>query len=839
MLRDIESAGEGTPLLPSKKERPWLEEFEAQPVGGYPGNSAFRGQVFLALRCSLFACFLASLMWVPSAQPYLDQGEILTTGFAKYFPLFVLVIFFTMSPIFGTILCNATAAILGTSFAVVNIYVLRGFFPQGVRPGEGHLALASLFGWFNIAIFNLIFLALDVRAGVKMFAMAFNTGFMLSFLNPEDNTPFSMNFHVDRNCTAVNCLKFTCLACLLTLLANLLPVPFRFAITDMQANAKRVSAYVAKDFIATVQHCQGGRGTALIDRQLACTELTESQVQAMWPSITSAWYEGVDIGVLGSLRHLHKKHGTLAAELVEISKAMKIAIKTNDFSDQHLFVMKHIGCICGRLAESAGELLMCATRVVTDGGVGSAGKSAERELEDRETLVKEDVKSVAKVFDTTRRSWTPIYKDLLGESFFVFALSAYARKVVEFSETVRGQPSSGQGVLQTLTDGFRSTFTLERVGENHSATAARYWLVLMIGFTYCVFLDSYRWVCACTIVIIYNAYNSRVAPEVTSFLNGVTGVAIASIMSAIIFNTSCHSGLGEWILPSLSFFYWWLMLYIHFSGCASALIGFLGAALASFVLVARCPGAEVGLTWSAEAMRLGINFRRFMVAFLIVSIAEYFLRKNTLTKNACEALNKALLDLDEALKQVFDSRNPTEALSSVSALLAEARAFGKAAVQEPRAWRCKWKHDLLMEVARWADMLHLDITMMHLAMSGANGKSSAVVEVLNRVSAIASIKHDLEKSLDAARLATYQLMKHEWGEFTSSEEMKTIERNPELDGLEDAIMDTNQVDIVEFSSRPIVTLENDILCRTSVMFLMLDHATKRTACILEACVRQS
>jgi hypothetical protein len=288
----------------------------------------------------------------------------------------------------------------------------------------------------------------------------------------------------------------------------------------------------------------------------------------------------------------------------------------------------------------------------------------------------------------------------------------------------------------------------------------------------------------------------------------------------------------------MSFFYWWFMLYIHFSGCSSAIIGILGAGLASFILVESCPGPEL-VTWSTEAARLGICFRRFMIAFLIVSFVEYFLRMNCFTENACEALNKAMLDLDEALKLVLENRNPTDALTSVAQLLREARAFGKAAILEPRGWRCKWKHDLLLEVAQWADLMHLDITMMRHAMCSSGKKSCGVAEVLNRVSAFAAIKHDLQKTFDEARTVTYQLMSHEWGEFAGMEELKAIERSAEIDGLDDAIADTNQVDIIEFSSRPIVSLENDLLCRMSVMFLMLEHATQRNASILEACVRQS
>merc|ERR1719333_2088575 len=112
-------------------------------------------------------------------------------------------------------------------------------------------------------------------------------------------------------------------------------------------------------------------------------------------------------------------------------------------------------------------------------------------------------------------------------------------------------------------------------------------------------------------------------------------------------------------------------------------------------------------------------------------------------------------------------------------------------------------------------------------MVGATGQSSGVVEVLSRVSAFAAIKHDLHKVTIGARDVTYKLMVHDWGEFTGMDDAKAASpRTIWLEGVDDAIMDTNQLDIVDFSSRPIVTLENDLLCRMSVMFVMLGHAMK-------------
>jgi hypothetical protein len=272
MSKDDVDVDEETSLL---KSRVWLKEFEKQPVGGLPGNPNFRDQVSLAFRVSFFACILASAIWIPELKPYVPEG------FAPYIPLSVLMIFFTMNPVFGGIVGNATAAIEGTFFAVLNIFILRGFFPDGVTPEDGFLSAASIVGWIDLMIYNFVFVSMDLRPGVKFFAMGHSTGYMLAFLNPADQSVFSKNFRINPHGTAVTCLKVTVIACFLTMCANLLPVPFRFATADMKVNARRVSAYVAKNFISSVEYYCSAEASVIIERQMQST--------ITWRARSTAW----------------------------------------------------------------------------------------------------------------------------------------------------------------------------------------------------------------------------------------------------------------------------------------------------------------------------------------------------------------------------------------------------------------------------------------------------------------------------------------------------------------------------------------------------------------------
>jgi len=177
---------------------------------------------------------------------------------------------------------------------------------------------------------------------------------LLAFLNPADQTVFSKNFRINPNGTAVSCLKVTVIACALTICANLLPTPFRFAFDDMKDNAKRMSAYVAKNFISSVDYYKGAKASVLIEKQMESTVKVEEEIGKSGASISGAFFECFDIGTRGTVRHLHEAHKSLMGELLDITKALEIAIKTEDFAESHLNCMSHIGDATRKLAHSAG-----------------------------------------------------------------------------------------------------------------------------------------------------------------------------------------------------------------------------------------------------------------------------------------------------------------------------------------------------------------------------------------------------------------------------------------------------------------------------------------------------
>jgi hypothetical protein len=829
--KDEESGKSGPPAWLRSYGYPYDEE----PVGGWPGNPKFKRDVLLALRTAFFACCLSAMIWVPETKPYAPQE------FLPYIPLSVLMIFFTMNEVFGGIIANATAAIIGTFWAVFNVFMLRGFFPDGVQPGMGYFSSASVVGWSDIAIFNLVFLVADVRMGTRMFAMGSNTGFMLAFLNPNDKSIYSKNFVINPNGIAVTVLKVTTIACFLTMLANLLPVPFKFATADMKENAKRVSTYVTKNIIACVDYYRGDKASLVIEQQMAKTEVLENEINSLPGSIDCAWYEGMDLGIAGIVRKCHERHAGMMTDLLVLTKAMEIAIAQEDFGDSHKQVMEKIGPACDSLADATGELLMFTTACAADGDIS---REERRDMINLEDKVKQEVMNLATDFNEARqmdKSWKKIEPLLLQESFFVFALSAYSRKVLDYADDVRTNPPEGKMLVELAWQGIKATFTLQGIPESHWKIAARSWIALMIGFSYAVLLDNYSGACAITLVFLMS---TKVAPDVNSSLKGLVAATVASVASAILYSRACQTGIGNYLLPFLALGYWTAGLYMSFSGCEFALIGLLAAALSPFLLVVRCPPPDE-ISGSANALGLWISIRGFMIALFLMSLAEFLSADALCSKIAYQALDKGFGKIMSALKKCFDEKDPQDEIADLPGFIAKAKLFGASAREEPRLTKCRWKLDLLNEVARWMEIAALDVAILRMAMVGADGKTHGVFKVIRHnpddaeVGPFEKLTRDLVETLTNARDLSIKLLAHDVGIFTMVDDPKFLGNLHELDGFKECMEDINSHEDIEWPVGKIHTIEDDLLCQISIIFVMLEYITKRAANIIESCVREA
>merc|ERR1719444_711605 len=113
---------------------------------------------------------------------------------------------------------------------------------------------------------------------------------------------------------------------------------------------------------------------------------------------------------------------------------------------------------------------------------------------------------------------------------------------------------------------------------------------------------------------------------------------------------------------------------------------------------------------SAQAIVMWVRIRGFILALLIMTIAEVASTKGALTTVAKDGIADSIEGLERSLSLVFDQKDPADekaackktggvlkhsVLDQISKGISDAAEFGSAAREEPRFARAPWNYPLL------------------------------------------------------------------------------------------------------------------------------------------------
>jgi len=836
--KDVE-AGEKTPLVPAKTRiltKLGSSKYSSKiggyahpdtPVGGHPGNPGFYLNLQLALRLTVLAMFLGSMVWMPEV-----AAKFGLTRFAKHASLAACLMIFMSAPTVGGVINGASAGVTGCFMACLNIFILRGFFPDGVTPGTpaGFASVEQVIGWIDLGFFNLYMLSGNFRMGFRITGMALNTGFMLCFLNPLDQTVFSKNFVINPNGAAVSAFIGTCFGSLCAVLAVLLPYPLGFSTGKMKEGGLTASEDVCKMYMAAVDYFKGKDHSIMIDRQMAQAKILKAEIDGLGGNIGDAYVESFDSSTQGTIRALYSKHSSVLGEMYEYLDAMQVGMSSEDFGPSHVECMDAIGDACVDLVDETSMLLVAATKASEDGDI--------EESEGDDLLIKEDAvtKAMAKLskqFDDVRKkTGKSVSRELLNESFFVFCLCAFARLTVSYSKVLRTDPPQGAAFVPELIATIKSVFNPPDV--YHFRVCSRYWLSLMVCFLFAVFIDNFSPACAITAVFLIN---TRIGPDVMAMIQGLLSVVVGVVMNALMYSFSCKYG-NTYVLMTISFFYWWVTIFIAKGGSSLAGVGLMMAALAPFAIIVKCPDAITPEMDAARAVGLWGSIRALLIAVVLTVISEIAHIPGRFTSMTTEAVEKAFDGLAKALSNVFDEKDIDEQLGEIASSLADAESFNQASIMEPRLWMAPWKKDFLLETTGSLRKVRGDLFIIRKALLGDNGEcSGGIFKVLNRIEESRQMRMDLDQTITDAKELSTALLRHTNGNFTGLTHLDTIYGIDELDGLDTALDGLQEH--MEFPKEAPATMESDELVQISIIFVMLEFLIAHISGVIKGAVKLS
>merc|ERR1719217_920967 len=505
----------------------------------------------------------------------------------------------------------------------------------------------------------------------------------------------------------------------------------------------------------------------------------KDQLGGLGGAIGAAYFESLDMGSAGTVRKHFENHASMMGSVFDRVKAIMIALTTEDFAESHKTIMQAITPACKSVAVKVQTLLMEVTNAISDGDLSSSEKDSLRKNVKK---VKEAVAELAKDFDTVRRTFdSPIHAELLGESFFVLELSAYARLIMEYAEEVLDKPPpAGNGVFSDLSNWVSSTWNWEALTEKYNMNfAIRYWVAVTFAFCYCVFIA--KWVMSVAVICTF-LLSTRVAPDIQGSLDGMLGVTSAILAGAISYDLSCTLGgaYGNYILPAVAFCFWMVTLYAWSSGSKFAGMGLLTAAIAATKFVSLCPETPVD-----GSLGLWMSMMYVMYSTVIICAAEAIFAVDRASNLATEALDGAFKGVQAAFKAFWESEDIGTAIAPVGGLCDQANAFNSSARIEPRLWRYDWKFDLHNDLVESIRTLRLDLLMMESALEGGSGSASGLFDKFADTDEWNRVRKDLDSTLEQAHHLAISLVGLESGKFKALDKEVDFESQNKIDELED------------------------------------------------------
>jgi hypothetical protein len=816
------SADEEKPLLNKfkTKERNAVEDMEDI---GSSGNANFAPAVQLSVRGAVMMFLLAAIVWVPAIRgPFPNQVQ-------ARIPLVICLFVFTINPLLGTAIQNACCGILGTFWACLHMWVMNGIFPGGMKEGMSPTSATAIFGWANFLIFTFLVLWCKCGIGTKMFALATDIGFMLAFLDPKSTMVFSENFTISHRGTAVNVLLATFLGCAAAPLMNLLPYPMSTATSIMKNHAVKASADTGKLFEKIIAYYSGKEASVIVESQVKHAADLRAELDAMGAAIGSAWWEGFDLGTRGTVRALMGAHQELMNNVYDRLRAILTVVRSEDFGDSHAKVMGKIENASMRVALATKTLLNSVTEAAGDGDISQQEKD---QLASLVSEAKEAVKQLAKDFDDARKALnTPVSQDLLGENYFVLTISAYARLVIDYSEMMMTNAPQGAGFGAALASGLQSTWDMGAMTErfNMNFTIVHYMALIFCWF-YSVYVDNWGGGCVITAVFLMSP---AVCPDIQAFLNVLNAVILAVVAGTLVFQWTCGSGFGDYVLPFAALVLWTIGLYGVFAKSVFLLPCLVFVALTPFRWVTSCPTGDI----SAGARALWGGMVANILAILFVCGFQFFLGVDRANNLATEELDKAFDGLRNAFKAFWKHKDATVPMAGVAGACGTGSGFCGSAKIEPRFWRNGWKAGLYMDIVAHVETIRLDILMLWFAMAGSDGKPDGIFAKFDKATEFKSVQDDLNGTLEDAHSLAIAMLKHETGHFTGLNALKTTTGIDDLGALPGLIAHLNKS--LKFETKAPESMEDDEICQVSTVCMLLDATIKHIAVLIKGAIKQA
>jgi len=569
------------------------------------------------------------------------HGEIVWCGmlprsYLAYWPNVVQFCFFSVYANTGTTIALGVQGVIGTFYAIANLFLLRQFFPHGAmgEPYNYWVCIADLL------IFSLLIIGSKLAKNTKMFALSWHVCFMVGFMRTDTefnfgSMPISWLPGIYWDSTPTIVMMTSVVGCAIAILATIVPwspstlLNIKRVRTDVDTVVKGIEVI----WTESIAYFCGAHKTPKrfhIQGRLLALSTTLGQVEG---NLANSFWETFDLFHFGDVRAMYKTFLNTVAQLEHESYCMWTSIMDETFDAEHGKFASSMKVAISDLKDEGIELLKLCTMICSDGGLSqeeheAIAKAISRMRTKQRTLHDTYVKSMEGL------PW--ISSDFSSENVFLYSVAAWARRIADFAVDIppilaRKRKSLPATVITIVKDLFIDTFGVPLTMDYLFICLGNgipIVVCFMIGFYvpdegFSVFHLYY------SSTVMSNTLALLIAMDSTSGgfrknLHRLIGVTIGNILPRLILNFMPDC-LSPWRPPALGgciFLYLFIFSFWYYTSDQFSYIGCLIGGFGCYPLLGCCKMWDSDMAEDLTFARIYSRIANVLVAILMRMLIE-------------------------------------------------------------------------------------------------------------------------------------------------------------------------------------------------------------------------
>jgi len=697
-------------------------------------NAKFAANYELAFRGALFA-LLVGLPFFWYNHPWEAGHEMVHKGY--YSSLAIVYFLYTLYKSVGETLHFAYCGLMGTIFAVLNAWVLYGFFPDGVSEStEPHVFWIGL---VNGMLFVMAFLVLNVELSTAIFALSTWVWFWMAFLEPTPDN-FSAGFQIRLRGTAINNLIQCGVGCLVAILATLIPYPI-WAIDKAKKTASEVDEaliYTWNNYLTAFSVVSGS--AINMAKVVKTTKGLRATIDTLRGHLDNSWWECFGLGRRQKVRLMLRRLDNALYESYDILSGSQNALCSDSGPKREKMMNRLKKYIKDVVDEGAGLMAKC-TEYALDGDIDA---DEARDVSERILRTKRAIETLTRHFEEAKKEIgiAKLSDDLIDEHVFCFAVCAFGRIAFAYAEDALADRDGSKKFVEPAGSSiFDRSVLMDKDHINYALrNSISMFLCFLVGFEgYGTIIGSHNAGIAGVMALLLS---KSMGSAMKANLGRLQGVVLGTIVGQILYAVFGWCAWWGVLAMSTAVFSWtYLTLFMYYHSTNYSFLGILLAAFGTQNMLASCAATD----FDPSAAYGGIV--NIIVAISVMIGVDTILASQSAADKAVAQLKVAWSMLEQAMRTHFSHADADlttrfhkgEVLGAINAT----SALNDDANTEPRFYRSPWKNELFSSALVTIRILRFHMTLMEYgaAEGRTNGapKHKAFLRVV-KVPSIAAIQ---------------------------------------------------------------------------------------------------